>query len=646
MQSVLRANKHVAGRIRTYSSIAISANDEIAYSNDTIKSNTTSTSTSKVDQKQASQIQHLLQSIPSSRLAQSYKTTALYITASQAVEVEKNDQIRRELIKLREQRDYISLVKIMEIWSASNIGNMVEVLGRETITEYMSEMIELGHLSVVKHYDVCPILKSLAIQNDTGSYLKNHKFTPMEMITKLRKIYNNLLYDSKSGDFMYDFERRKDIYNSKAATGHKLNVGDFENLMQMELGHYKLDLASRWFKLFRQYFGGDKGFGKYMTPKMWTMALQTEAHGQNSHWEAKGSNLATYKINPLAGRVKSRRFKRFENVKFTDFQQDSIWPDLTLHFHSALIQHFGYKGDLDQMKRYIEFIWGVDASGKLVGKKLDVNDRLYPDLNFLKNLFYALAYHGEFFAAIKYVNDFKAVYESIKERNRKTFWEKVFKSAHHSTTYSMDAAFQYFLKESKYSGKCSTLAEAQNDPNFDYEGYLQFIDKLKKERRDVIGHVWAIVLNDDEIVFSNYIYKRYLSYLKGGYEDEAEQSYYNYMTSLLKQYQRHHTGPNSFTRKAGQGFEPAPNYDDNIRVLYGEAIRSLISYKGKNKLLGQLEPLIEEWAFDEEMKEELAEWVGKRMPYFRKDLETKRLHYMLKLREEDNEKSEQFLSLL
>ena len=173
------------------------------------------------------------------------------------------------------------------------------------------------------------------------------------------------------------------------------------------------------------------------------------------------------------------------------------------------------------------------------------------------------------------------------------------------------------------------------------------MEKLKTERRNVFGQIWKIVDNENEIAYSNYIYKTYLNYLKEEIEENVEQSYFNYLSSLLKQYHFYYTDLASFTRKSELGFTPTPKYDEFIRVLYNEAIRALIDYKGMNLLIGQIEPLIEKWSIDEEMKQELHEWVNEeRMIIYKENLETKRAEYMNNLMEQDSEEDDKFLSLL
>lgn len=95
-----------------------------------------------------------------------------------------------------------------------------------------------------------------------------------------------------------------------------------------------------------------------MTPKLWQLVFQLEANGENKHWVLKGTELSMYKVNPLSDAMNVKKFKKFLNFSFSDFQDESIWPDLTLDFHGAVVQHFGYNGNLSQLKNMFN-LYGV-----------------------------------------------------------------------------------------------------------------------------------------------------------------------------------------------------------------------------------------------------------------------------------------------
>ena len=92
----------------------------------------------------------------------------------------------------------------------------------------------------------------------------------------------------------------------------------------------------------------------------------------------------------------------------------------------------------------------------------------------------------------------------------------------------------------------------------------------------------------------------------------------------------------SFTKRSGMGFFPTNDISSSIRVLYTEAMKSLIELKSTTTFLGQIEPVIEKWSIDADMERELLIWVEGMMPTYKKDLEAKREEFMNNLAEEDD----------
>jgi len=161
---------------------------------------------------------------------------------------------------------------------------------------------------------------------------------------------------------------------------------------------------------------------------------------------------------------------------------------------------------------------------------------------------------------------------------------------------------------------------------------FQFIKSLKSERVQTFDQLWRIVQNEEQLPFSNIIYKTYLDVLK---EQSVEQKLFDYLSSLLKEYKRHYIGPNSFTSRSGLGFYPTNGKSKSIRVLYKEALKALVEIKGTTTYLAQINPLIEKWSLDESMKKELKTWAESKMPIYRKDLEAKREEFMNNLAQDD-----------
>ena len=81
-------------------------------------------------------------------------------------------------------------------------------------------------------------------------------------------------------------------------------------------------------------------------------------------------------------------------------------------------------------------------------------------------------------------------------------------------------------------------------------------------------------------------------------------------------------------------------------MLYTDALRALIDYKGEQLKIGHIEPLINEWSLDNEMRLELEDWVANdRIKYYKEKLETRREQFMNNLRSDDND-NDSFLDLM
>lgn len=601
---------------RNYSSCAISVSDTVTRIRDTLDSHSSTTKT--IDK-------NIHTRVPSKSLTESYELSSVFASNVQQT---RELQIKNELIHLIERKSFDKLVSLLETWSLHDLDGMVKTLGRDSITRYLRLIIKENRKRHVNKFNLSPIQKSSKIQSMIQKLTHTSDFHVGDKLTEqIRNVYRNLIYNNRNEHF-YNKEKCQNIYSGDNLTGYKLTPNDYENLMQLELGNYKLDLASRWFYLFRKEYGDQ--WKLMMTPKLWTLAFKIDGMGDNRYWTIKGTDLSSFYKNPLRS-----KFKPGMNMNLMDVQYDL--QELDLGFHSAVIQSLAHAGRINDVKSYVLRIWGVDENGKLMPSFTSISreSHLYPTIDLITAIFVSLAYNGEFYSGIKYINAFQIAYGDIDATNgnNKVFWEQVFKWANISTMLEESQALKYFLTKSNYSrGNNVDLKDAQNDASFDYEGYLQFIKSLKSERVQTFDQLWRIVQNEEQLPFSNIIYKTYLDVLK---EQSVEQKLFDYLSSLLKEYKRHYIGPNSFTSRSGLGFYPTNGKSKSIRVLYKEALKALVKIKGTTTYLAQINPLIEKWSLDESMKKELKTWAESKMPIYRKDLEAKREEFMNNLAQDD-----------
>ncbi|KAI5952914.1 hypothetical protein KGF54_003781 [Candida jiufengensis] len=607
---------------RSYTSITIPLNE----------TNTTSTTTNKseiITQAKSSSIKDILINLPSKSLIDSYRISSVFASNIRGT---KEKQIKNELIILAEQKNIEKLGQVLETWSMHDINGMIETLGRDLISEYLNLMIRENRSYFVSQYSTIPVNKSANFQRLTDKLNQKETILKDQLTKQVRNIYKNMIYSSKKEN-LYKRDKRNDIYFSKYLTGHKLTNKDYENLMELELYNFKLDLASRWFRLFRLY--NHTNWMNEMTPEMWKLAYKIDGFGDDKVWILRGTELSDYYKQPI-----KCRFEPSIELSLGDLQ--SQIQDFDLEMHTIIILHLAYKKQLTVLQKYIESIWGIDAKGDLTSpeSKIDNKNHLYPDLKFLTALFTSLASNGEFFMGIKYINKFQSVYDEFKEsdRDKKVFWEQIFKWANINTMFEEDRALRFFLNKSNYSrGNTISLDDAKNDVNFDYEGYLQFMEKLKLERFNTFDQIWNIVKKDPPVNYSNFIYKTYLDVLQ---EQKDEMKIFDFLNRLLYEYERHNVDSKSFTERQGSGFYPSNDKCSSIRVLYSEAMRCLIDLKGENTYIGQIYPLIEKYSIDNLMKNDLKKWVKtERIDKYRKQLEFKRENFMNELKNEEEEES-------
>ena len=137
MLGIFRANKHVitlSKSLRSYSSIAVGVED--------ISSQHTNSTESVVGFDHHKIVNHTkliyysanFKNLPSAKLTESYRLSSVLLSDIHSSNNSRDDQIRQELVLLRDQRDYPNLIKILEVWSSKDIKGMMKVLGHETVS--------------------------------------------------------------------------------------------------------------------------------------------------------------------------------------------------------------------------------------------------------------------------------------------------------------------------------------------------------------------------------------------------------------------------------------------------------------------------------------------------------------------------------
>lgn len=638
--SCLRSN------VRLYSNPAVSLNEEFLLSFDA----------SQVNSKESTpRMQHLLAKLPSNSYIRQVLEPGSKFTLKSS-QLSRNSMIKHEIYKLIELGNYQELLELM--------GNYMRLENMNVQSNLSSE--EIGYIMrVLIDYQIKTLVKSATrVQKinpqEAGTYsekvARKHKVEgkladSYRVLVEIRSIYSMLIFNNVT-EHIYAHDKRIDFFEDPHA--YELSILDYENLIMLELRNNKMDLACKWFRRYEAQFGSEANLK--MTLNLWILKLQTFCGGLPSLWPTKNTELYYKKVYS----VRKSHFKgemTFISV-FNDFltyfstTQGKTNKKLIINrkFNQTLIYSIGYSENMDYLRKYIEFTWGIGENGRVEGFTVpEANDSNYPDIEILKSVLVAFSYNGEFFEAMKYINSFQQVYkidtDSIK-KSANALWEQVFKWCNTTTRFDEKRGLQYFLKQTRLENT-PTLDEAQRNVNFDYEGYLSFMENLKKDRINIHQQLWQLYLQTKSR-FSLPIARSYYHFLTEDINqklDDINQQYFEFLTYLLQQYHKYHVGVNSFNRRS-EVLHRVSRTDQSIRELYTLVMKAFIDNKWKSTYAGQCQPLISKWSLDQEMKQELNEWfVNDRLPKYQEMIDRKRQEFMVGLRTEDKD-DESLLNLM
>jgi ATPase expression protein 2 len=619
---------------RLLSTQAVSLNEEIL-------SNYEAATTSNI---KATKINNILTNQPSEKYLKSISLSS-YGSNYENPSYTQNEIIKREIYKLIDSKNYNVFMDLLLQWTTTNVTtvDITKVLSPVEFSYLIKNVINFQKNLINQYTNFTPIIKAQQDKSITESIGSDNKDLRLvrskELVDKIRKLYSNLLYvDSK--EFIYHKDKRLNVYDSKALTGYKLTVQDYENLITLELNNFKLDLASKWFQRFEDQF---ENHLELMTYNMWRMKLQTYCGGLSNLWHIRGNELSEYHDNPRRGYIKSETSFLVVLNQFL-IQQRKSDSNIVFNndFNETLIYCIGYSKNTEYLVKYIKSTWGIGTDGSCT-KALSPTDPRYPNIPVVKAILSSFSYNNKFFDGMKYLNAFQDHYDiDTSTFKSKSLWEQIFKWCNHSTKYNEKMVLSYYLNQTSVDRnnrrKTPSLAEAQRDANFDYEGYLTFMENLKAERIQTFEELWKLHTQESNM-FSNRIYKIYLDFLREELDiTKVESNYYDFLTKLSQHHQQFSVSKDSFNRKI------KGDIDLSIYNIYLQTMRSLIDFKWKNTYAGQCQYLIQEWSIDREMETELTAWFElDRMPKYREMIEKKRQDFMVGLQTEEKES---FLDLM
>jgi ATPase expression protein 2 len=614
---------------RFVSSPAVSLNDEIVGSFE-------SHSTTKTSRTIPNNALNTSRNTPSQLFLNSLSESYFAPTVKTGTTLPKNEVIKRELCKLVELRQFDTLIDLfLKLTSRAESSLWSSILTSQELSYFIRDIIKHQIKLINQAAD-----HKISLRSDTK--IKSKLAEARRFREKIRKLYGNLIY-SDGQSSIYAVTMRSSLYNSNDLTGYKLSVTDYENLIMLELYNKKIDLASKWFQRFEQQYPQGQHY-ELMTYNMWVLKFQVYCGGSPFLWKIPQTDLYANYYNPRKSAFKSET--SWLEV-FTEFLKNhgksSNTAVISDKLNETLIYSIGYARNLDYLTKYIESIWGITPDGNVSENFtiLKSDDPKFPSLNTLKAMVISLSYNQEFFQAMTYVNAFQKIYGDsidLSSAKAKNFWDSTFKWCDISTKFDEERALSYYIKQttdtSTRNKKKPSLKEAQENADFDYEGFLLFISELKSKRSTTMVKLWELH-KDTNTFFSPKSYKVYLNYL---FEDQTEEKLYDVMSLLAKQYHYYHVSKNSFN-KIHLTTNKLNDTDESVYSLYNTALRELINVKWKAGYAGQCQPLIDEWALNQQMHNTTSQWFKDTiMPQYRVMMENKREEVMIKQKTEDDEK--------
>lgn len=642
--------------IRLYSNPAISLSDENIFNFDSLSLNI------KSNQEPCYKIKNLLTELPSN----SYINDVLEPGSKFVIgttNISKNSLIKYEIYKLIHNGNYQELLQLMTNYVNLDIMDIKSNLNQQEIAYIMRQLIEYQIKLLIQYATRTNKNQPDDIIENSQSRKKHIDVKFIEVkrfINEIRNIYSNLIFDNKSNakHFIYDKSKRANFFNTPHS--YQLSILDYENLILLELRNNKLDLASKWFQRFEQQFGPNSN--EKFTLNLWILKLQTYCGGLPNLWKVDNSELYyTKAYSSKRSNFKSEvpfitifnDFLKFYNPSLSQSNNNRYIIDKK--FNQTLIHSIGYSRNLEYLRKYIELTWGINETGLNKKFKLPKKSNLnYPDIDIIKAILISFSFNGQFYEAMKYINHFQNVYDIDTDSQLKSansLWEQIFKWCDITTNFDEKRALQYYLQQSNLVNpkkRNVSIQEVQKDVNFDYEGYLTFIENLKNERITVHDQLWKLYLKTNSrfsLPIAHQYYKFLIEDINQNLSNINDQ-YFEFLTYLSNQYHRYNVPTNSFNKRH-EVINRVNNTDDSIRNLYINVMKSFIDHKWKSTYAGQCQPLISKWSLDTQMKQELNDWfVSDRLPKYQEMIDKKRHEFMIGLRTDDDKEDDSFLNLL
>ncbi|QRG36407.1 hypothetical protein FDK38_000745 [Candidozyma auris] len=521
------------------------------------------------------------------------------------------DELKHEINRLLRTGQHRAVLKTFDAWTSSDsVEEFQNLLSHDEFSYIMGELVYYQK-GLQNRRGVGALSSQDSIKSDSDSA------ESWEYQQTIRKIYSNLLFRGEG--YIYSRSKR----NSLGVTHYDLNVKDYENLIQLEVNNAKLDLASKWFQRFEQQYPDNSHYSR-MTYKLWLLRFVVYAIASPSNWTVIPTAVNTVKKDPVRAAFKSRKHWL---VLFNEFAQKQYLISGNTHFTfdkdaiTTLIYSIANSREPHQIYSMVKELWGIDEKGRMVSgfKKHLPDDPRYPDIDILRALVISLVYNYQAVSSMIFVNAFQEHYGVDVIEGSKHFWNSLFKWAELTSRFCEDKALQYFLRKTKTKlvtpGQRGnfTIQEAQKSPDFDYEGFLTFINDLQTQRRRLMDELWKCYKMCNA-GFSPRVFVSYFAVLKESTDDEK---IYEYLTEVASQLHLHSLSKDSYNQSVSEGTMVV------IRDIYEQALRSLIDMKGLAGDLDVISVIIRKWTLDGDMKNSLQKFVESREAAYERSMRMK-----------------------
>lgn len=505
------------------------------------------------------------------------------------------------LVALQANEAQAAKYEILELVRTKNFALLIKLLVKVTssgadLRVVFSNEDLLGILSSLVKYQLS-LLSGAGSSKLIGA--SSHFSHAHQVRDRIRSIYSNLIHGAP-GKHLYSRDQRNHF-----TLVLNLTARDYENLIELELGNGKLDLASKWFQRLETTFPEGRHYSE-MTPHLWTLKWQVYGGGAPQFWVVEPNAVNARGSNPRRSRLKHEKSGLQileEYVKNASLGLGNAATLLSMDQLEALLYSISYSGNTAQTKRLVESNWGIDESGHTVAG-FTCQPARTPTLSTLHAIVVGMLKNHDYVAALTYLNAFQEVYGIDLGKKSASFWDSLFRWSELSTRFTESRSLQHFIKEANGDFRALdlfelTLAEAQKLADFDYEGYLKYVSDLHNQRVRLVGELWKCYCECSPR-FSVKVYKTYLDIAA---ESKSDEMIFELLGQLALQHQLHLVSPDSYNRWMAGGRV------QKITLLYMQALQTVLARFGMAGHSEGLAAVLDEWALDAAMKLELSEWL-------------------------------------